>query len=204
MIFSFFWSADACKLKFANCNFSIKRCEVRISALIPLLLPLLLLQSCSSTEKWDANKAVNQIFAPDELQFRRFEAGMTRTQFDAAYTGNAIYGNEMEVIDSLTVAEDMYCETAFRFDKENILREISVQIVIDDEKKKEELLDAIRKKMVADYGEGIIDRDQFYWRAEGGITTTDIFLSDLSSGSVPGKETKFVIVLYFTVGTMLG
>src|SRR5688572_13881870 len=98
---------------------------------------LFLLFSCSSEKEWDVQEATDTIFAPDELQFRNFEVGMSKEKFDAAYTGTAIYGNEMEVIDSLTISEGVYCETAFRF-KEGSLTEISVQLVIDDEKKKDE------------------------------------------------------------------
>ena len=127
---------------------------------------------------------------------------MSREKFDAAYTGNAIYGNEMEVIDSLTIVEGVYCETAFRF-KEGMLAEISLQIVIDDEKKKEELFLAIESKLTEDYGKGLKDKDQFYWRAEGGLVTTDIYLMDYSSGAVKNNPNRFVISLYYTAGTML-
>lgn len=169
-----------------------------------LLFPLLILFlfSCSSQQEWDAKKATEAVFSPDELQFRKFEVGMSKEEFDAAYTGNAIYGNEMEVIDSTTVSEGVYCETAFRF-KQGFLSEISVQIVIDDEKKKEDLFKAMEEKLNEDYGKGLKDKDQFYWRAEGGLVTTDIYLMDYSSGSVKKDPTRFVISLYYTAGTMV-
>ncbi len=163
---------------------------------------LILLLSCSSQQEWNVKEATDKIFAPDELQFRNFEVGISREKFDAAYTGNAIYGNEMEVIDSLTIVEGVYCETAFRF-KEGMLAEISLQIVIDDEKKKEELFLAIESKLTEDYGKGLKDKDQFYWRAEGGLVTTDIYLMDYSSGAVKNNPNRFVISLYYTAGTML-
>ena len=169
--------------------------------LIPVLIFLLF--SCSSQQEWDVKKATTDIFAPDELQFRNFEVGMSREKFDAAYTGNAIYGNEMEVLDSLTISEGVYCETAFRFRK-GLLAEISIQIVMNDEKKKDELLQAMEAKLNEDYGKGIKDKDQFYWRAESGMVTTDIYLMDYSSGSVKNNPSRFVISLYYTTGTMLG
>lgn len=167
---------------------------------IPVLLFLLF--SCSSQQEWDVKKATEAIFSPDELQFRNFEIGMSREKFDAAYTGNAIYGNEMEVIDSLTIAEGVYCETAFRF-KEGMLAEISLQMVMSDLKKKDELFRAIETKLTEDYGKSIKDKNQFYWRAESGMVTTDIYLMDYSSGSVKNNSTRFVISLYYTAGTML-
>lgn len=169
-----------------------------------IFFPFLLffLFSCSSQQEWDVKKATEAIFSPDELQFRNFEVGMSREKFDAAYTGNAIYGNEMEVIDSLTISEGVYCETAFRF-KEGMLAEISLQIVIDNEKKKEELFQAMESKLTEDYGKGLKDKDQFYWRAEGGLVTTDIYLMDYSSGSIKNNPTRFVISLYYTAGTMV-
>lgn len=127
---------------------------------------------------------------------------MNKSDFDAAYTGDAIYGNEMEVIDSLLLSEGVYCETAFRF-KEGMLSEISVQIIIDEEEKKNELYEAIESKLREDYGEGLKDKDQYYWRAEGGLVTTDIYLMDYSSGSMRRKDSRFVISLYYTAGTML-
>jgi hypothetical protein len=165
-----------------------------------VLIPLLF--SCTSKQEWDVKEAVTKIFAPDEHQYRRFETGMNRTEFDAAYTGDAIYGNEMEVIDSLTVSEGVYCETAFRF-KNQILTEISVQIVIDSEEKKDELLEELRNKLTDDYGEGIKEDTQHYWRAEGGLVTTDIFLTDHSSAPNTNSANRFVIVLFYTVGTMV-
>lgn len=168
--------------------------------ILPLFLLFLL--SCSTQQEWNVKEATDKIFAPDELQFRNFEVGMSREKFDAAYTGNAIYGNEMEVIDSLTITEGVYCETAFRF-KEGMLAEISLQIVIDDEKKKDELYQAMESKLNEDYGKGLKDKDQFYWRAEGGLVTTDIYLMDYSSGSVKNNPTRFVISLYYTTGTMV-
>ncbi len=172
--------------------------------LMKYILPflLLLLISCSSQQEWDAKKAADAIFTPDELQYRRFEIGMTKTNFDAAYTGDAIYGNEMEVIDSLLLSEGVYCETAFRF-KEGMLAEISVQIIIDEEEKKNELYKAIESKLKEDYGEGLKDKDQYYWRAEGGLVTTDIYLMDYSAGTMKKKDSRFVISLYYTAGTML-
>lgn len=167
-----------------------------------VLLLLSFFSSCSDTKKWDVKEAVTKIFAPDELQFRRFETGMNRTEFDAAYTGDAIYGNEMEVIDSLTVSEGVYCETAFRF-KNQILTEISVQILIDSEEKKDELLKELRTKLTEDYGEGIKEDTQHYWRAEGGLVTTDIFLTDHSSAPNTNTANRFVIVLFYMVGTMV-
>lgn len=169
-----------------------------------LLFPLflLLLFSCSSEKEWNVQEATDSVFAPDELQFRNFEVGMTKENFDAAYTGTAIYGNDMEVIDSLTVTEGVYCETAFRF-KEGFLSEISVQIVVEDEKKKDELFKSIESKLNEDYGKGSKDQGQFYWRAEGGLVTTDIYLMDYSSGSVKNNPARFVISLYYTTGTMV-
>jgi hypothetical protein len=163
---------------------------------------LILLFSCSSKQEWNVKEVTDKIFAPDELQFRNFEVGMSREKFDAAYTGNAIYGNEMEVIDSLTISEGVYCETAFRF-KEGMLAEISVQLVIDDEKKKDELFGAMEKKLNEDYGNGLKDKDQFYWHAEGGLVTTDIYLMDYSTGPQQNQYTRFVISLYYTTGTMV-
>lgn len=169
-----------------------------------LFLPFLLLFlfSCSSPQEWNADKTTETIFAPDELQYRKFEVGMSREKFDAAYTGTAIYGNEMEVIDSLSPSEGVYCETAFRF-KEGQLTEISVQLVIDDEEKKNELFQSLRSKLAKDYGEGLQDKDQYYWRAEGGLVTTDIYLMDYSSGPMSNSSTRFVISLYYTTGTMV-
>jgi hypothetical protein len=163
---------------------------------------LLFFLSCSSRQDWDVEQATDAIFAPDELQYRRFEIGMTKPDFDAAYTGDAIYGNEMEVIDSLTLSEGVYCETAFRF-KEGTLAEISVQIIIDDEEKKKDLYKAIESKLKKDYGEGLKDKDQYYWRAEGGLVTTDIYLMDYSAGTMKKKDSRFVISLYYTAGTLL-
>lgn len=168
--------------------------------LVPFFL--LFLFSCSSPQEWNADKITETIFAPDELQFRKFEVGMSREKFDNAYTGTAIYGNEMEVIDSLTPTEGVYCETAFRF-REGQLIEISVQIVIDDEEKKNELFESLRSKLAKDYGEGLKDKDQYYWRAEGGLITTDIYLMDYSSGPLSTSSARFVISLYYTTGTMV-
>jgi len=169
-----------------------------------LFLPFLLLFlfSCSSQPEWDVNKATETLFAPDELQFRNFELGMSKEKFDASYTGNAIYGNEMEVIDSLTITQGVYCETAFRF-KEGALAEISIQLVIDDEKKKNELFKSIESKLSKDYGKGIKDKDQFYWRAESGMVTTDIYLMDYSAGPQQNQDSRFVISLYYTTGTVV-
>ena len=163
---------------------------------------LLLISSCSDSKKWNADEAVVKIFAPDEQQYRKFEIGMSRTEFDAAYTGDAIYGNEMEVIDSLSAAEGVYCETAFRF-KGDYLSEISVQIIIDTEEKKDELLKAIRKKLMEDFGEGILEDVQHYWRAEGGMITTDVFLTDHSAAPSKKADHPYVILLFYTAGTAI-
>lgn len=161
----------------------------------------LLLLSCNRNPQWNAEEATKTIFAPDEMQFRRFEVGMSKVEFDGAYTGTAIYGNENEVIDSLQISEGVYCETAFRF-KENYLTEIMVSLIITDENQKNELFEAIEKKLTADYGKGIKDNDQFYWRAEGGTVTTDIFLIDYSSRKREGNDNRYVISLYYTAGTI--
>jgi hypothetical protein len=162
----------------------------------------LFLIGCNSSTVFDANKITASIFEPDEAQFRRMEVGMNRQDFDAAYTGNAIIGNEMEVVDSLTVFEGVYCETAFRFYKGK-LAEIMVRIIIDEEKNEEQLFEAIKTKLEEDYGKAILEKDYHYWRVEGGMVTTDIYLSQITPKPMPGKDIKFVISLYYTAGTVM-
>lgn len=124
---------------------------------------------------------------------------MSRHEFNDYYTGNAIYSNPNELIDSLTIDEFVYCETAFNFYKDH-LSEIVVRIEVMGEDKKQALIEAVFDKLESDYGKYIKEGDYYYWRIEGSILTTDLYLSEQPKKQ-GDNDKKFVISLYYTVGT---
>lgn len=164
-----------------------------------LIIFLLFLVSCQPEQKWNATSVCEKIFKPDDGQFKNFEIGMSRHDFDNHYTGDAIYSNPNELIDSLTIDEFVYCETAFSFYKDH-LSEIVVRIEVIGEDKKDALLMSIFEKLEGDYGKYIQEGDYYFWRIEGTILTTDLYLSEQPRKG-GDEDKKFVISLYYTVGT---